>query len=530
MKVVAADPLPQAALDLFASRGSFQLVASTPKEFTQHIAEADALLVRATRVDRAVLDKAPHLRVIGIASIGVEAVDLQGATAAGVLVMNTPGGNAVSVAEHTFAMMLALARDLTAISSSTLAGQWNRKSYLGHELRGKTLGVIGMGSIGREVVSRAKAFDMNVIACDPYVNPRAAVDLDTQLVPLERIWAESDYITLHVALTQESRGMIDGAALKRMKRGVRIINCAQGALVDQEALAEALRSGHVAGAGIDVFDPEPLPTGHPLLTAPNLIATPHIGGTTEEAEEIVSVRIAEQVIEYLTRGVAVNAVNMPTLSPEQYRALGPYIALAERLGAFAAAISTGNPRSARVTYAGRIADLNTQLLRNASLAGLLNRSLSHKANLVNAMQRASQRGLSVAEVHQNHPTTYADSIQIDLETSEGSVSVEGALVLGDSRLLRVNGIYCEAKLDGCLTYLVNDDVPGVIGFIGGVMGKSGVNIAAFSLGRANAPEQTGAPLLAVSVIETDSIVPDAAVREIMANPAIRVARVIDLHA
>jgi len=530
MKVLVAEPVSPAALEVLHAQKGWNIVVSDPKGYAEHLADCDALLVRsAVKVNRSVLDKAPKLRVIGRAGVGVDNVDLPAATSAGVLVMNTPGGNAVSVAEHTLALMLSLARMIPQATASTTGGKWEKKKFLGTELRGKTLGVLGMGSIGREVVLRAKAFAMRVIAHDPYVNPQAAGDLGTELVSIDQLYAESDYISLHTALTSDTEKMINAAAIAKMKPGVRIVNCARGELIDQDALLEGLNSGKVGGAGLDVFNPEPLPADHPLLKAQNFIATPHIGGSTEEAQEIVGIRIMEQVVQYLTSGIAINAVNMPALSPEQYRALGPYISLAEKLGAFAIGISSGNPKAARLTYSGRIAEINTQLVRNSALAGLLNRSLSHKANLVNAMQLAGDRGLSVAELHEKRPATYTDSIRLELETSEGIVSVEGALVLGHARLLQVNGIYCEATLDGHLTFLVNEDTPGVIGFVGGVMGRNNVNIANFSLGRADAPVKPGQPLMAVSVVESDSQVPDVAISELLANKAIKQARTIELR-
>ena len=530
MKVLVAEPVSPAALEVLRAQKGWDVVVSDPKSYAEHLADCDALLVRsAVKVNKQVLDKAPKLRVIGRAGVGVDNVDLPAATNAGVLVMNTPGGNAVSVAEHTLALMLSLARRIPEVTASTTGGKWEKKKFLGTELRGKTLGVLGLGAIGREVVLRAKSFAMRVIASDPYVNPQAAADYGTELVSLDELYAQSDYITLHMAFTPDTAKIVNNASIAKMKDGVRIVNCARGELVDQDALLAGLTSGKVAGAGLDVFDQEPLPVDHPLLKAPNLIASPHIGGSTEEAQEIVGIRIMEQVVQYLTNGIAINAVNMPALSPEQYRALGPFIALSEKLGAFAISISSGNPKSVRLTYSGRVAELNTQLVRNAGLAGLLNRSLSNKANLVNAMQLAGDRGLQVTEVHDKRGNAYTDSILVELSTSDGTVSVEGALVLGHARLLRVNGIYCETTLDGNLTFLVNHDVPGVIGFLGGVLGENKINIANFSLGRAEKPEKPGDPLIAVSVVETDSPVPEAVLAKLLANKAVKLARAVDLH-
>src|SRR6266478_4963038 len=337
MNILIAEPLAAAGIELFQSQPGWNTIVSNPKEYAQHLCEADALLVRsAVQVTKEVLAKAPKLRVIGRAGVGVDNVDLNAATAAGVLVMNTPGGNAASVAEHALAVMLAMARYITQANASTRAGKWEKKKFMGSELRGKTLGIVGLGSIGREVVKRARAFEMRVVAHDPYVTSTIAHDLGVELLPLPKLYAASDYITLHVAATPQTQGMLSREAFAQMKDGVRVVNCARGELVDEAALAEALASGKVAGASLDVFNVEPPPAGFALFGADGVLATPHIGGSTEEAQEIVGVRIAEQVVEYLKSGVAINAVNMPALSPEQYRTLGPYISLAERLGNFAA--------------------------------------------------------------------------------------------------------------------------------------------------------------------------------------------------
>lgn len=529
MKILVAEPMAKAGIELLQSRPGWEVIVSNPKEYAAHLAGAEALLVRsAVKVTKDVLAQAPKLRVIGRAGVGVDNVDLAAATAAGVLVMNTPGGNAVSVAEHTLALMLAMARSIPQASASTKKGLWEKKKLTGNELRGKTLGVVGLGSIGREVVRRARAFEMKVVASDPYIGPRAAQDVGAELVSLDALYAAADYITLHVAATPETRRMISREAIAKMKDGVRLVNCARGELVDAEALREALASGKVAGAALDVFEKEPPAPGDPLFSFDTVVATPHIAGSTEEAQEIVGVRIAEQVAEYLESGIAINAVNIPALSPEQYRAIMPYISLAERLGAFAAQIGAGNPSAVRLTYAGKLADHQTHLIRNAALAGILNRSLSQRANLVNSMEIAAARGLEVSERHESR-SAHLDSIRLELVSGGGTTSVEGALLLGRPRLLQVDGIQVEVALAGHLTYLRNRDVPGVIGFVGTVIGRHGINIANFSLGRQDAPSQPGAVLEAVAVVETDQAVPETVLAALRENPAVLLARVVEFE-
>ncbi len=527
MKILVAEPLAQAGVELLQAQSGWNVVISSPKEYAAHLGDCDALLVRsAVKVNAEVLAKAPKLRVIGRAGVGVDNVDLPAATAAGVLVMNTPGGNAISVAEHTIALMLSMARSIPQASASTKAGKWEKKKFLGNEVRGKTLGIVGFGSIGREVVKRARPFEMRIVAHDPFVNAQAAADLGVELVDLATLYAKSDYITLHMALTPETEHMINAAAFEQMKPGVRIVNCARGELIDGVALTAAMQSKKVVGAALDVFDPEPPAADNPLLGMDGLIATPHIGGSTEEAQEIVGVRIAEQLVEYLNNGVALNAVNMPAMSAEQYRTVGPYVSLAERLGNFAAYIASGQPSTVRLVYLGRIAEFNTTLLRNAGLAGVLNRSLSHRANLVNSMGIAGQRGLSVAERHdQRH--SHIDAIRLELETDSGITTVEGSVVLDKPRLTQVDGIQCEASLGGHVIFMKNIDVPGVIGHVGGVLGKNNVNIASFSLGRAEHPSAEGQPLTAIAVVETDEPVSDAVLGQLLENPAVQLARMVE---
>ena len=310
MKILVAEPLAAAGIELLKAQPGWNIVISNPKEYAQHLSDADALFVRsAVKVNAEVLAKAPKLRVIGRAGVGVDNVDLPAATAANVLVMNTPGGNAVAVAEHTLGFMLSMARSIPQASASTKSGKWEKKKFMGAELRGKTLGILGLGYIGQEVAKRARGFEMKIIASDPYANPKIATDLGVSLVALDELYKHSDYITLHVAITNETNKMLDHAAFAKMKTGVRIVNCARGELIDDAALASAIQSGKVAGAAIDVFEIEPPPADNPLLALEPILATPHIGGSTGEAQEIVGVRIVEQVVDYLQRGVVLNAVN-----------------------------------------------------------------------------------------------------------------------------------------------------------------------------------------------------------------------------
>jgi len=523
MNILVAEPMAEAGLNILRQPG-WEVRISNPKEYLSQLPDADALLVRsAVKVTREVLEKAPRLRVIGRAGVGVDNVDLNAATAAGIIVMNTPGGNAVSVAEHTFALMLAMARSIPQATASTKSGKWEKKKFLGNEIRGKTLGVVGLGSIGREVVRRGLAFDMRVIGSDPYVSPQVAEDLGIEVVNLDRLFAESDYITLHVALTPETRGFISAAAIAKMKNGARLVNCARGELIDQDALAGALASGKLAGAALDVFTPEPPPPGFKLFEIDSVVATPHIAGSTEEAQELVGVRIAEQVVDYLKHGVALNAVNMPALTPDQYRVAGPYMALAERLGSFAAQVASGNPKAVKLIYSGKAGDGSTHLLRNSGLVGMLNRWLSRRATLVNALQIATERGLTVSEQHA-HKAAHVDSITVEIETDTGVTAVEGALVLGKPRLMRVDGIYCEAPLSGHLLFMKNQDVPGVIGHVGTVLGRNGVNIANFSLGRRDEPAKPGEPLEALAVVETDGAVAEPVLSQLREHPAVKAAR------
>jgi D-3-phosphoglycerate dehydrogenase len=527
MNILIADAVSAAAVDVFRAQPDWNVIVSSPREFEAHLADADALLIRsAVTVTREILEKAPKLRVIGRAGVGVDNVDQETATARGVVVMNTPGGNAISVAEHTLALMLALARSVSNASASTKGGKWEKKKFLGTELNGKTLGIIGLGNIGMQVARRARPFGMTIIAYDPFVSPLLAHDLGVEMADLERLYAASDYISLHLAVTAETKNLLNREAFARMKDGVRIVNCARGELLDEGALEEALNSGKVAGAALDVFAKEP-PAGSPLLAHDNVIATPHIGGSTEEAQETIGIRIAQQVRDYLRDGVVLNAVNMPAITAEQYGQLQPYLELADRLGSFVAQIATGRPQRARIVYSGNFGEANSSLIRNAALSGVLNRFLSEKANLINAAQVAARRDFGINEIRQGR-RHFSDSLALALETAEGERIVEGTVFPdGSPRLVSVDGIYVEAALRGHLVFMKNNDVPGVIGRVGSILGANSINIADFSLGRRN-DHQPGEPAVAIAVVRIDEPLPKKVLDELLALDAVNFARAVEL--
>ncbi len=527
VKILVADAIDRAAIDLLKAEASFDVVVSNPSEFGSHLEGAEALIVRsAVKVTKDVLECAPSLRVVGRAGVGVDNIDCDAATERGVVVMNTPGGNAISVAEHTWALILSLARSVPAASASTKAGSWDRRKYQGNEVQGKTLGIIGLGSIGRQVARRAKPFGMEVVAYDPFVSSDAAKDCGVELVDFDPLLARSDYITLHLSLTAETSRLINAEAISRMKNGVRIVNCARGPLIDEEALAVALASNKVGGVALDVYEREP-PANAALLQHENMVATPHIGGSTAEAQVKVGIDIAVQVREYLLSGVVVNAVNTPSVSADQYRRLAPYLQLAERLGSFVAQTSLGRPVRVKITYSGDFGENDATIIRNAALSGLLNCFLSQKANLVNASQIARDRAIGVSEVRRGR-THFSDSIKLGLKTEELERSVEGSVFPdGSPRLLSVDGIYLESLLGGSLLYITNKDVPGVIGRLGTVLGENGINISNFALGRA---ERTSAeePAKAIALIQTDERLPASVLDRLYRMRAVTFAKAIDL--
>jgi len=524
MKIIVADKISERGIALLRETG-WEVVLPTAAALASEIANADGLVVRsATKVTRELLDRAEKLRVVGRAGVGIDNVDMDAATNRGVLVMNTPGGNAVSVAEHTFALLLGLARGVPQSNAAIHAGRWE-KSASGMELRGKTLGLVGLGRVGSEVARRARALEMTVLAFDPYVTPAAARELEVELIPFEDLLKRSDVISLHTALSPATEKMINAAALAQMKKGARLINCARGELIDEAALAEALRSGQLAGAAVDTFAEEP-PKNSPLLGLPNLIATPHIAGSTAEAQEEVGTLIAQQVRDYLAEGLIRNAVNMPALSAEQYRRLRPYLELGERLGAFVAqAAPSASFSRIHIRYAGEAAELGSHVIRSAVLIGILNIVLDEKVNLVNASQAAAARGLIVEETTRRRERGFPNTLEVTATNGGHELTVEGMVAQdGSPRILLMDGIGLEAPLEGTLLLTRNIDVPGVIGKIGTALGNLGVNIATFALGRRK-PEK-GADALAL--VRLDGNVDGAVVQQIRAIPSITEAKLIRL--
>jgi D-3-phosphoglycerate dehydrogenase / 2-oxoglutarate reductase len=541
MKIILAEKVSPATLAVFREQSDWKILTADQVEgrLEQELADADALIVRsAVKVNAGLLDHANKLRVIGRAGIGVDNIDLEAATRKGIAVMNTPGANAVAVAEHTLGLMLCLARQLARANDLTKSGKWEKKSLEGTELRGKVLGIVGLGRIGMEVARRARAFGMTCIAHDPFVSPEIARENAVDLRGVDEVLAAADYLSLHLALTPQTHGFVNATAIAKMKPGVRIVNCARGELVDEQALVDGITSGCVGGAALDVFPQEP-PKDSPLLKLDNVIATPHIAGSTREAQEAVGVQIAQQVKEYLARGVIQNAVNVPSVSYEEYVEMQPFLVLAERLGAFLvqAIGQEEGVREISLRYRGRISNWKTQLLRNAATSGVLHSMLAEEANVVNAEAIAESRGIRVRESAKEKVSGAAgDVISITLKTGSGEHSTSGTVLHGTSpRLLQYEGIDIEAPLERDLLFLRNKDVPGVVGRVGTILGEHQVNIANFSLGRAEgqkfAATTSGGSSnaqLAVVVVQVDSRVPDAALNQLRNVSAVTVAKAIHL--
>jgi D-3-phosphoglycerate dehydrogenase / 2-oxoglutarate reductase len=524
MHVVIADSLPASAVEVITSVPGWTVDARAGRPadvLARDLAAADALIVRsATKVSGELLESAPRLRVIARAGTGVDNVDLAAATARGILVMNAPGANSVSVAEHAMALMLSLARAVPTADASMKRGVWDKKSFTGAELKGKTLGLVGMGRVGREVAGRARAFGMQIVAHDPYISERIAASLGVDLLSLDALCERADYISLHLPATAETRRLFDADRLRRCRRGVRIVNTARGELIDEGALAEAVERGQVAGAGLDVFETEP-PLDWRLSRLPQVIATPHIAASTHEAQEQVGLETAAAVRDFLLDGTVRNAVNFPAISTEDMTVLRPFLLLAERLGALAAQLADGRTRALGIRHYGPLVSTHGELIVSAAVAGMLRPMLSSAVTIVNARDVAGQRGIEIIESRSSRPRTFANMLSVKLHTSAVECWLEGTVFEpGRPRVTSLDGVDVEAPLEGTLLTIRNDDRPGVIGHVGSILGHHGVNIANFALGRG--------PHGAAGIVNIDAPAADERVleslRDIRAVEGVREAR------
>jgi D-3-phosphoglycerate dehydrogenase / 2-oxoglutarate reductase len=496
-----------------------------PAELIAAIGDYEALIVRSgTTVTAEVVAAAPRLRAIGRAGIGVDNIDVEAATRRGIAVMNTPGGNNVTTAEHAISMMLALARSIPQATASMRAGKWEKSKFTGSEISNKVLGLVGIGNIGKLVAERGRGLKMKVIAHDPFITEDRAAEIGVELYPLDDLLARADFISLHVPLTPDTRNLIDAEELRTMKKGARLINCARGGIVNEAALAEALASGHLAGAALDVFEHEPPPADNPLLALDNVICTPHLGAATTEAQVNVAVAVAEQIVDFLVRDVTSNAVNVPSVSAEQLEVLRPYLKLGEKLGSLQAQLLEQAPTEVKVEYGGEVATVDVQPVTVAVLHGMLDRLLeANTVNYVNARELARERGIKITESKTTQTSGYVNQVKVSVTTADKVSEVVGA-VFGREvvRLVRVDQFHLEAVPEGHILMLHNRDVPGVVGAVGTLLGEAKVNIAGLELGR----EAIGG--IALSLVHVDDAVPEAILERLRSLPEILSADLLEL--
>jgi D-3-phosphoglycerate dehydrogenase / 2-oxoglutarate reductase len=518
-RVLISDALSPAAVQIFKDRGvevDFQPNLGKDKEkLAAAIDGFDGLAIRsATKVTAKLLEQAKGLKVIGRAGIGVDNVDIPSATARGIIVMNTPFGNSITTAEHTITLMLSLARQIPEADTSTRAGKWEKNKFLGVEIFGKTLGVIGCGNVGSIVADRAIGLKMKVIAYDPYLSSERALDLGVEKVELEELWRRADFITLHTPLTDRTRNIINADTLKLTKKGIRLINCARGDLIDEAALVAALKSGQVAGAAIDVFAEEPA-TQSPLFGLPNVVCTPHLGASTVEAQENVALQVAEQMSDYLLRGAISNAVNFPSISAEEAPKLKPFVALAEKLGSFAGQLTETGIQRVQITYEGAVAQMNTRALTSAALAGLL-RPMLQSANVVSAPILAKERGIVVDETRRETEGDYESLMTVTVTTDRQSRHVSGTVYAdGRPRIVDIKGIRMDAEFAPSMLYVTNQDKPGFVGRFATLLAGAGINIATFHLGRESAGGN------AIALVEVDGGVPPDVLAKVQDIPNVQ---------
>ena len=521
-RVLISDKMDPNAARIFTESGCDVdvITGETPEQLIARIGDYDGLAIRSsTKVTKEILAAATNLKVIGRAGIGVDNVDIPAASAQGVVVMNTPFGNSITTAEHAIALMFALARQLPEANAQTQAGLWPKNGFMGVEVTGKTLGLIGAGNIGSIVASRALGLKMKVVAFDPFLTPERALEMGVEKADLDTLLGKADFITLHTPLTSETKNILSKENIAKCKKGVRIINCARGGLIDEAALKEAMDAGQVAGAALDVFATEPAKDS-PLFGTPNFICTPHLGASTNEAQVNVALQVAEQMAEYLTTGGVTNALNMPSLSAEEAPKLKPYMALAERLGSLVGQLAHDNLTKISIEVEGAAAQLNPKPITGAVLAGLM-KCYSQTVNMVNAPYLAKERGLDVREVRHDREGDYHTLVRVTVATSQGDRSVAGTL-FGNSqpRLVEIFGIAVEADLGGDMMYIVNEDAPGFIGRIGTLLGEAGLNIGTFHLGRRDAGGE------AVLLLSVDTPVPTEVLEKARKLPGVKVVKAL----
>jgi D-3-phosphoglycerate dehydrogenase len=521
-RVLISDALSDAALQIFKERGVMadQRPGIGKEELLEIIQEYDGLAIRsATKVTAKLLEAATKLKVIGRAGIGVDNVDIPAATAKGVIVMNTPFGNSITTAEHAIAMMFALARQIPQADASTQAGKWEKNRFMGVEVSGKLIGIIGCGNIGSIVAERAIGLKMRVIAYDPFLSPERALALGVEKVELADLLRRADFITLHTPMTAQTKNILSAENLAKTKNGVRIINCARGGLLDERALRAALDSGHVSGAAIDVFIEEPA-RANPLFGHPNVVCTPHLGAATSEAQENVALQIAEQMSDYLLRGGISNAINFPSITAEEAPKLRPYVALAEKLGSFAGQLTESGLKAVHVTFSGEVAGMKTRALTSAAVAGLL-RPMLADINVVSAPSIAKERGVIVEETVREVTGDYASLITISVITERQERAVSGTVFQdGKPRILEIKGIKVDAEFAPSMIYVTNEDKPGFIGRFASLLGEAGINIATFALGR---DRQGGS---AIALVEVDGQVPASVLEKVHMIPGVKQAKAL----
>ena len=522
LKIVVADDLPPSALDVLRAEG-WNVDARTgraPEQLAADVADAEAIVVRSTtKVTAPLIQAATKLRVVARAGTGVDNVDVPAASARGIVVMNAPGANSISVAELAVALMLALARHVPAADAAMKQGKWEKKKFLGEEVREKTLGLAGLGRIGQEVARRAASFDMRIIAHDPFISEDVAGDLGVELVSLDDLFARSDFLSLHMPSTPTTKNIVNAERLAKAKKGIRIINTARGDLIDESALADAIESGHVGGAALDVFQKEPT-VDHRLQTLPQVVATPHIAASTREGQELVGMETMAALRDFLRDGVIRNAVNFPSVSAEEFNRLKPFLDLGERLGHFVAQMNDGRVKALGVRYYGELAAGRTDMIANAVLVGLFTPMLEAGVTPVNARNVAHERGIEIIESRSTRSRNYTSLLSVKLHTPDGERWVEGAVFERTSpRLVLLDGISVEAPLEGTMIVIRNTDQPGVIGAIGTILGQHNVNIANFALGR------QGDSAVGVVIIDASSV-PDAVLDEIRKVKGIREVRLV----